>query len=629
MRNCGLQSHEDGYWFEENQYETYQEVCVARGLLADGDEAVLAFEEAMLDSSPSQLRFFFVSMTIQGYPTIQIYKKYQDELMADFRNVNEFLQDLEKRFNSESKDMTKYGLPKPLETNTLLQQTVAMIDPAISQNKLDALHVSQPNTNEMSILYDEITNAIDNQSENDQVRFFGVDAMGGSGKSTFAKKIFHYANAQNKIALGGAASGLACQVYGDLSFETLHTLFSIPVIEDEEEFDNIDDIRCNLNKSPQRVELVNASDVMILDEVFSNHKHCLHAIMRDYNKLRGKIVLLLMDRGQTGPVVKRGSRTDTVAATMLSLPLWSTIRMATFTKNLRLLAMSDTNAQDPHYIRQVSYAKVLTEIRTNGPFDLRGPIHVLYTNDITGEKKFVFDDYKYFTDMKLAVEFLYPDGYNTLDKTKRAILAPTNKQCDEWNKVIQDMNPNPTITLLSSNEFADVDDPHGVLNSMLNSDTLEYYTKPGVPVHSLNLKVGDIGFLLRTISKKYHLSRNTRVKFVTISRRRIVVQTLDDNPKLYSIPRIRFRINHNSGFTLLRTQFPFVLAYATTKNKAQGQGLLWSLNDIRQESFSHGQEYVAMSRPFDIDQVAVFCTEDQIVNDSPVFSNIVYNELFI
>ena len=142
--------------------------------------------------------------------------------------MNEFLQDLEKRFNSESKDMTKYGLPKPLETNTLLQQTVAMIDPAISQNKLDALHFSQPNTNEMSILYDEITNAIDNQSENDQVRFFGVDAMGGSGKSTFAKKIFYYANAQNKIALGGAASGLACQVYGDLSFETLHTLFSIP-----------------------------------------------------------------------------------------------------------------------------------------------------------------------------------------------------------------------------------------------------------------------------------------------------------------------------------------------------------------------------------------------------------------
>ena len=63
--------------------------------------------------------------------------------------------------------------------------------------------------------------------------------------------------------------------------------------------------------------------------------------------------------------------------------------------------------------------------------------------------------------------------------------------------------------------------------------------------------------------------------------------------------------------------------------KAQGQGLLWSLNDIRKESFSHGQEYVAMSRPFHIDQVAAFCTEDQIVNDSPVFSSIVYNELFI
>jgi hypothetical protein len=66
-----------------------------------------------------------------------------------------------------------------------------------------------------------------------------------------------------------------------------------------------------------------------------------------------------------------------------------------------------------------------------------------------------------------------------------------------------------------------------------------------------------------------------------------------------------------------------------TKNKAQGQSLEWSLNDIRSPSFSHGQEYVALSRPIDFDQVAIFCNPDQIYEGSVVFSNIVYNELLI
>jgi hypothetical protein len=65
-----------------------------------------------------------------------------------------------------------------------------------------------------------------------------------------------------------------------------------------------------------------------------------------------------------------------------------------------------------------------------------------------------------------------------------------------------------------------------------------------------------------------------------------------------------------------------------TKNKAQGQSLEWSLNDIRSPSFSHGQEYVALSRPIDFDKVAIFCNSNQIFEGSVVFTNVVYNELF-
>ena len=121
------------------------------------------------------------------------------------------------------------------------------------------------------------------------------------------------------------------------------------------------------------------------------------------------------------------------------------------------------------------------------------------------------------------------------------------------------MNPNDEYLLLSANELADVDDPHGYLNSMLNQDTLAYYDKPGVPEHQLKLRVGDICFLLRTISKKNHLSRNTRVRIRRISRFKLQVD---------HISRIRFKITHHSGFALIRTQISVGLVYAMTKNKA-------------------------------------------------------------
>jgi hypothetical protein len=51
-----------------------------------------------------------------------------------------------------------------------------------------------------------------------------------------------------KIIKGCAATGLAAQVYGDLDFDTAHSLFNIPVIEDEEEFDHINQIRCDTTR---------------------------------------------------------------------------------------------------------------------------------------------------------------------------------------------------------------------------------------------------------------------------------------------------------------------------------------------------------------------------------------------
>jgi len=61
------------------------------------------------------------------------------------------------------------------------------------------------------------------------------------------------------------------------------------------------------------------------------------------------------------------------------------------------------------------------------------------------------------------------------------------------------------------------------------------------------------------------------------------------------IPRIPL-IPSDLPFRFQRLQFPIRLAFAITINKSQGQSLSVTGIDLRDECFSHGQLYVAMSR---------------------------------
>jgi hypothetical protein len=83
------------------------------------------------------------------------------------------------------------------------------------------------------------------------------------------------------------------------------------------------------------------------------------------------------------------------------------------------------------------------------------------------------------------------------------------------------------------------------------------------------------------------LTNNTRVQITKISKFCIRVQTLSAEPKVFLIPRIRFkfRLPFGQSFQLLRTQFPPRLACCISTNKHQGQEYDYSLSDLIQTSF--------------------------------------------
>jgi ATP-dependent DNA helicase PIF1 len=98
-----------------------------------------------------------------------------------------------------------------------------------------------------------------------------------------------------------------------------------------------------------------------------------------------------------------------------------------------------------------------------------------------------------------------------------------------------------------------------------------------------------------------------------------------DNQEIF-IPRINLTPSQNSElhFTLRCRQFPFVLAFALTINKAQGQSVAKVGLDLRIPCFSHGQLYVALSYVTAPGGVRIL-----LPNELPMTTNIVYTDALL
>ena len=84
-----------------------------------------------------------------------------------------------------------------------------------------------------------------------------------------------------------------------------------------------------------------------------------------------------------------------------------------------------------------------------------------------------------------------------------------------------------------------------------------------------------------------------------------------------------------------RLQFPVVVAYYLTFNRAQGQSLDRCGLLLPQSVFSHGHLYVGLSRCGDPNNVFIYANQDEfeglqhdLPNDAAFTRNIVYSEVF-
>jgi hypothetical protein len=99
--------------------------------------------------------------------------------------------------------------------------------------------------------------------------------------------------------------------------------------------------------------------------------------------------------------------------------------------------------------------------------------------------------------------------------------------------------------------------------------------------------------------------------------------------KSVMLPKIKISAaaDGDMSFKLIRLQYPVRLAFSMTINKSQGQSLKYVGVNLREEVFSHGQLYVALSRATSGDRVKVLLPETESGRKG-LCQNVVYDEVF-
>jgi hypothetical protein len=641
LQNRPCSSYEDAKTYDGITYSTFQLSAIAHKYVDTETETSLCFNEAMVFSTPNELRYLFCTLTLQGFPTLHIFHDPQHYLSMtiDYRHeaniiqssigiMNALLCDLKHIFAENHKSMSDFGLPEPNEYPSELERERLKYSQEEQSNLLETLNRRFPNNDEQEEIFQKIRHVLDHGESH----MFFIQGQGGCGKTMLAKKIMAYTRSKGHIAVGCASTGLAATIYDD--FYTAHDLFCFPVVDEGDE-DESEPSYCQFDRNQQRKELIDEAKLIIWDEMVSNNKDIFEAAYRAVNQFHGKILIGMGDWRQTLPIIPNGRYDDILNACIKSSYLWSRFEILQLKKNMRLRNLTFTDGE-----LQKRYGDMILTIgegreshpdldyitdEDNRRKQLYGLLSIPHYINTSSDGEINSDD----IGIHRAMSWLYPNGFQ--DILSSTILAATNVQVDRWNKIVQEINPSPLQSLYSKDSFTDVDDPNGNLQQMLTTSVLNEMNHTTVPPHLLELKVNDICLVTRNLSKTYGLANNTRVRILEISDRKTVirVQTLDNEPKSATIPRIRFkfRLPFGRSFQLTRIQFPLRLAYCMTYNKSQGQTLQKVLLDVSIPPFAHGHLYVALSRVTNYSMIKIICKEDQIYETAPMLWNTVYADL--
>ena len=413
---------------------------------------------------------------------------------------------------------------------------------------------------------------------------------------------------------------------------TTHKRFGVPVPCTEESSSKH---KLNSNES----KLIKMAKVLIIDEVSMMDYKVLDLIDRYLRELMGndepfggKLILLMHDFRQILPVIPRGNRAAVVSASVKYSDNWENFTACSLSENMRVgrILMNERNPTEDRVKRLQDHACWLLKV---GDGDV--PPAIEHTNIIEVPAQMVCESKE---DLETKVYGDFEANYdNETYLSERAIMSSTNDviQACNFEMVKRIPTGDKPVFFLSRDICQDPDD-----QARFDSDCLNQIETSGLPPHRLFLKVGAIIILIKNLSVRMKHVNGGRYIITRLTDNLIFARKLDregggdDEVLIPRIPTIS-KDSDGSFVTFKRTQFPVLLAYYLTLNRAQGQTLKTAGMYLPTSVFSHGHLYVGYSRCGDPDRFFVYAGQEEFENlehlldKSKTYTrNVVYKEIF-
>lgn len=626
---------------EQQPLATFKEACLRLGLLMDDQQNHLALQEVSSHALPKAIREFFVSLLIYSLPAnpLQLWMEFRNQMSEDFLQMarlrdpqaqfceaiyQKALAEIDLLLSHQNKSLASFNLPELTEVatgNRLLTE-----ESSYDMQKLMALvDENVPKLNESQrAVYDAVLHSVTAK----EPAIYFLDGPGGSGKTFTYSTILATLRSQGKICLATASSGIAAILLQ--GGRTAHSRFAIPLSLNEGS-------KCSISKNTLTAELIQRSDLIIIDEAPMLHRFALEAMDFTFRDILGvnapfggKVILLGGDFRyklkkcnqksaqfaffcfyifrQCLPVVRRAlSESDYWKACLKWSNLWPQVRTFHLTTNMRVQGGNPFFAND---LLLIGDGKLQDRI-TPGP-----------------QPKTIYLPYyiKCCSNLDKLIDLVFGDlnNYNPLTSGSRCILAARNDEVNFINSTIFAKFPGNPIVYLSNDSVEHPDHapiyPVEYLNSLSPSS---------LPPHRLELKEGCVVILLRNLNPAGGLCNGTRLIVDKLHPNSVEGRILNGScaGKTVFIPRIELITDDkNDVVCFRRRQFPLRLAWSLTITKSQGQSLNCVGIYLPDGVFSHGMLYVALSRATNSDFVFC-CINYDHANRRYYTKNIVYKQV--
>ena len=621
--------------------ETYQQVCCELGLLIDDLEWQRVLEESISTRVCPQIRELFVIILMFCLPANPraLFDEFWMTWTDDFEQKGQqngvaldeiqlktmLLLDLELRLQSFEKQLIDFGLPKPSLEELAQVENLTSTEPVVireeknytvSELAASVEEVTTKFTKDQAHIFTTVLDAVKNKKS---ICAF-IDARGGCGKTFLLNAILSAVRSMEPdgcVALAMATTGIASNML-QLG-RTFHSRLKAPLSPTEES-------TLQISAQSMLAKLIKMAQILLIDEASMLDRYQLEALDRTLRDLMclpkqpfgGKALLLAGDFRQCLPVVPGASRAGIVSHCINQSHLWKHFKVLQLSENMRVKASGDPVLEA---FDQWTLSIGNGDIK-NGMVAIPEEMVTEITPNTTSEP------WNEANSMKKFCEEIFPNITNNI-KTPgwlegRSILAPTNKEVDFLNRVIQNWLPGDGIKLSSADS---VENPNDAFR--FNTEYLNTLQPNGFPHHTLTLKSGMPLMLLRNINPRQGLCNGTRLIFDKAIDNKLLQCRIVGSDRMVLIPRITFIPKLGDyPFQWQRRQFPVRPAFVTTINKSQGQTLknvgVW----LRGEVFGHGQLYVACSRvslPSNL-KFAIMRKPDQ---EQWTVQNIVFNEVLL